>query len=119
MVFSDVHRLGQALGARSDTFLGIAGAGDLVGTALAHKSSNRRAGELIGRGVPAKQAAGTLNGSAESLDTVPLLADALARAGIESPGTSGLRDVLAGELGVDEWLERLRSAGRKPQGGPG
>ena len=57
-VFSEVHELALASGGRSETFAGLAGAGDLVATAIAEGSRNRRAGELVGAGVPAGQVAG-------------------------------------------------------------
>src|SRR4029453_630154 len=49
-VFSEIHELAVASGARSETFAGLAGTGDLVATALAEGSRNRRAGELVGAG---------------------------------------------------------------------
>ena len=51
-VFSEVHDLAVASGGRSETFAGLAGAGDLVATAIAAGSRNRRAGELVGSGMP-------------------------------------------------------------------
>jgi glycerol-3-phosphate dehydrogenase len=60
--------------------------------------------------VPAGQVQASLDQTAESLATVPLLADALERQGIEAPITTGLYRVLAGEASADEWLETVRSA---------
>ena len=54
-VFAEIHELAMASGARSETFAGLAGTGDLVATALAEGSRNRRAGEMVGAGVPAGQ----------------------------------------------------------------
>ena len=54
-IFSEVHELAVASGGRSETFAGLAGAGDLVATAIAEGSRNRRAGELVGAGMPAGQ----------------------------------------------------------------
>ena len=109
-VFSEIHALAVASGARSETFAGLAGTGDLVATALAEGSRNRRAGELVGAGVPAGQVQASLDQTAESLATVPLLADALEREGIEAPVTVGLQRVLAGETSPEQWLETVRSA---------
>ena len=39
-------------GAKLETFAGLAGIGDLTATVLAPGSRNRRAGELLGSGVP-------------------------------------------------------------------
>ena len=54
-VFAEVDALARRRGARPETFAGLAGAGDLVATVVADGSRNRRAGELLGRGVPAER----------------------------------------------------------------
>jgi 1-acyl-sn-glycerol-3-phosphate acyltransferase len=109
-IFSEIHELALASGGRSETFAGLAGVGDLVATAIAEGSRNRRAGELVGAGVPAGQVEASIDQIAESLATVPLLADAFEREGIEAPVTTGLRRVLDGEASPEQWLESVRSA---------
>ena len=109
-VFSEVHELALASGGRSETFAGLAGAGDLVATAIAEGSRNRRAGELVGAGLSSNQVEAAVSQTAESLATVPLLGVAFERRGIEAPVTAGLRDVLDGETSPDQWLESVRSA---------
>jgi glycerol-3-phosphate dehydrogenase (NAD(P)+) len=111
-VFSEVHRLALASGGRSETFAGLAGAGDLVATAIADGSRNRRAGELVGAGVPPPQLEAMLDQTAESLATVPLLDLAFEREGIEAPVTAGLREVLDGRTSPDAWLEQVRTGAR-------
>jgi 1-acyl-sn-glycerol-3-phosphate acyltransferase len=110
-IFSEVHTLALASGGRSETFAGLAGAGDLVATAIAAGSRNRRAGELLGSGMPSGQVEATVQQTAESLATVPLLTEAMARQGIEAPVTTGLRRVLDGETSTEQWLESVRAAG--------
>jgi len=112
-VFSEVHELARASGGRSETFAGLAGAGDLVATAIAEGSRNRRAGELVGSGMPSIQVEAAVQQTAESLATVPLLSDAFAREGIDAPITTGLRRVLDGEASPEQWLESVRSANPK------
>jgi glycerol-3-phosphate dehydrogenase (NAD(P)+) len=102
-----------ASGGRSETFAGLAGAGDLVATAMAEGIPSRRAGQMLGAGVPAGQVEAAVQQTAESLATVPLLTEALERAGIEAPVTTGLRRVLDGETSPEQWLESVRSA--KPE----
>jgi len=109
-IFSEVHELAVASGGRSETFAGLAGAGDLVATALAEGSRNRRAGELVGAGLHPAQVQAAVSQTAESLATVPLLGLAFERQGIEAPVTTGLGDVLDGEVSPDQWLESVRSA---------
>jgi glycerol-3-phosphate dehydrogenase (NAD(P)+) len=111
-VFSEVHDLALANGGRSETFAGLAGAGDLVATAMAEGSRNRRAGELLGQGVPVGSVAGMVDQTAESLATVPLLDEAFERSGIEAPVTAGLRDVLDGRASPDSWLDGVRAGAR-------
>jgi glycerol-3-phosphate dehydrogenase (NAD(P)+) len=109
-IFSEVHELALASGGRSETFAGLAGAGDLVATAIAEGSRNRRAGEMVGAGVPAGQVQASMDQIAESLATVPLLGLAFERQGIDAPVTTGLRRVLDGESSPEQWLESVRSA---------
>jgi glycerol-3-phosphate dehydrogenase (NAD(P)+) len=47
---AEIARLGQAMGARRETFSGLAGVGDLVVTCLSRHSRNRHVGEKIGQG---------------------------------------------------------------------
>ena len=56
------------------------------------------------------RAAGTPAAGADSLATLPLLALALERQGVDAPATTGLRRVLAGETTADEWLASLGAA---------
>jgi glycerol-3-phosphate dehydrogenase (NAD(P)+) len=109
-IFAEIHELALASGGRSETFAGLAGAGDLVATAIAEGSRNRRAGEMVGAGVPAGQLEASMDQTAESLATVPLLGLAFERQGIDAPVTDGLRRVLDGESSPEQWLESVRSA---------
>jgi len=54
-IFAEVWRYAERLGARPESMIGLAGTGDLVATALARESRNRRAGELLAAGVPAAE----------------------------------------------------------------
>jgi len=47
---AEMNRLGVALGARSDTFAGLSGMGDLIVTCMSRHSRNRHVGEEIGKG---------------------------------------------------------------------
>jgi 1-acyl-sn-glycerol-3-phosphate acyltransferase len=115
-VFSEVHALAVASGGRSETFAGLAGAGDLVATALAEGSRNRRAGELVGAGLAPRQVEAQVEQTAESLATVPLLDEAFAREGIDAPITTGLRHVLDGDVTPEQWLETVRTAPGRRRG---
>jgi glycerol-3-phosphate dehydrogenase (NAD(P)+) len=89
--------------------IGLAGAGDLVATALARESRNRRAGELLAAGVPAAEIPARVGQAVEALESVPLLARALERAGIGAPVTGALARLIAGELPLDDWVALVRA----------
>jgi glycerol-3-phosphate dehydrogenase (NAD(P)+) len=108
-IFAEVWRFAELLGGRPESLIGLAGTGDLVATALARQSRNRRAGELLATGVPGSEIPELIGQAVEALDGVPLLAEALHRAGLEAPVTTGLAQLIAGELPVDEWVALVRT----------
>jgi len=112
-VFAEVHELGVRGGARSETFAGLAGAGDLLATAMAEGSRNRRAGELVGQGVPSERVPGIVGHTAEALAAVPLLDATLRERGVEAPATAGLRTLLEGRTTPDDWVQTFRSPQRE------
>ena len=101
-----------AKGGRIETFAGLAGVGDLTATILAPNSRNRRAGELLGKGVAADQIPGRIGQASEGLDSVPLIAETVIRAGITAPRLEGLAALIAGEIEATEWVAGLRRAER-------
>jgi len=108
-IFAEVWRYAEGLGARPESMIGLAGAGDLVATALARTSRNRRAGELLADGVPAAEIPGVIGQAVEALESVPLLGRALERAGVAAPVTGALGRLISGELPLDEWVALVRA----------
>jgi glycerol-3-phosphate dehydrogenase (NAD(P)+) len=108
-IFAEVWRYAEALGGRPESMIGLAGAGDLVATALAPASRNRRAGELLAAGVRASEIPGQIGQAVEALESVPLLASALEGAGVGAPVTSALGRLISGELPLDDWVALVRA----------
>jgi glycerol-3-phosphate dehydrogenase (NAD(P)+) len=108
-IFAEVWRFAEGLGARPESMIGLAGAGDLVATALAKESRNRRAGELLAAGVPAAEIPGQIGQAVEALESVPLLARALEAANVGAPVTGALGRLISGELPLDEWVALVRA----------
>ncbi len=108
-IFAEVWRWAESLGARPESMIGLAGTGDLVATALAPESRNRRAGELLASGVPAREIPDRIGQAVESLESVPLLAQALDTAGFQSPVTDALANLIEGTLPLDEWIQVVRA----------
>jgi glycerol-3-phosphate dehydrogenase (NAD(P)+) len=108
-IFAEVWRYAEGLGARPESMIGLAGAGDLLATALARESRNRRAGELLAAGVPAAEIPERVGQAVEALESVPLLAQALEQAGVGAPVTSALARLISGELPLDAWVALVRA----------
>jgi glycerol-3-phosphate dehydrogenase (NAD(P)+) len=102
-VFAEVEAYARGRGAHPETFAGLAGAGDLVATVLADGSRNRRAGELLGSGVPACDVEPALGHAAEAVDAIPLLAGALREDGVRAPTMDGLAALIDGRIGPERW----------------
>ena len=107
-IFGEVLALAEKSGGQARTFIGRAGTGDLVATALAPTSRNRSAGELLAQGVPASEIPERLGQAVEALETVSLLARAIERAGVSAPITSALARLIEGTLPLDEWVALVR-----------
>ncbi len=108
-IFAEVWRWAETQDAQPESMIGLAGTGDLVATALARDSRNRRAGELLAQGIGAAEIPGRLGQAVEALETVPLLARALDDAALESPVTTALARLIAGELPLEEWVGVVRT----------
>jgi glycerol-3-phosphate dehydrogenase (NAD(P)+) len=106
---AEMTRLGVALGARPETFMGLSGLGDLVLTATGDLSRNRKVGLLLAAGQRLPDALRALGHVAEG---VPAAAMVLARAqalGVEMPITEAVVQVLRGELAPSDAIVRLMS----------
>ena len=114
-VFAEIDGLARRLGAAPDTFAGLAGAGDLVATVVADGSRNRRAGELLGRGVPAGEIGPALGHAVEAVDTVPLLAARLREAQLAAPATLGLAELVEGRVEPEDWTAAITKPTRRPR----
>ena len=102
-IFAEVWRYAEGLGARPESMIGLAGTGELVATALARESRNRRAGELLA-GRARRGDSRRVGQAVEALESVPLLCAALERAGVQAPVTGALGRLISGELPLDEWV---------------
>jgi glycerol-3-phosphate dehydrogenase len=99
-------------GAELETFSGLAGVGDLTATMMAPTGRNRRAGELLGSGTPAEEIPALIGQASEGLDTTPLLAQAVASAGVPAEALGGLAALIRGEVGAEDWVAGLRRVER-------
>jgi len=91
---AEIVRLGEAMGARRETFYGLAGVGDLITTCLSRHSRNRHVGEQIGRGRKLQEILGEMVMVAEGVDTAAAVLTLARREGVEMPITEQVNAVL-------------------------
>ncbi len=109
---AEMMRLGLALGARAETFMGLSGLGDLVLTATGDLSRNRQVGLALAAGQTLQQAVAALGHVAEgvySARTVVQRADSL---GVEMPIAQAVVALLDGRIRPAEAVALLM--GREP-----
>jgi glycerol-3-phosphate dehydrogenase (NAD(P)+) len=108
---AEMARLGEAAGARAETFAGLAGMGDLIVTCWSRHGRNRKAGELIAQGRTADEALAEIGQTVEGITTAPVLQELSHRLGVELPITDGVCSVLSGRS-LDDLVSNLM--GRQP-----
>jgi glycerol-3-phosphate dehydrogenase (NAD(P)+) len=101
--FAELARLGEALGARRETLMGLSGLGDLVLTATSKSSRNFSFGVALGEGAPPSGAL------AEGVATAPALVARAKVMGVEMPIAEAMADLLGGALPLGEAVIRLMS----------
>jgi len=104
---AEMTRLGVALGARGDTFMGLSGLGDLVLTATGDLSRNRQVGLLLARGLALPEILGQLGHVAEGVLCAETVLRRAQAAGVEMPITLGVVDVLQGRATPAQALAQL------------
>jgi len=113
---AEMTRLGLALGARADTFMGLSGLGDLVLTATGDLSRNRRVGVLLACGQPLQQVVASLGHVAEGVLTAPVVLARARQLGVEMPITEAVVDVLRGVLTPAAAMAMLMSRSARAEG---
>jgi glycerol-3-phosphate dehydrogenase (NAD(P)+) len=111
---AETARLGAALGARHDTFMGLSGLGDLVLTATGDLSRNRRVGLLLAEGQSLQQAVQSLGHVAEGVTTARTVLQRARHLGVEMPITECVVALLDGQLKPAVAVAALM--GRDPKG---
>ncbi len=109
---AEMLRLGIALGARAETFMGLSGLGDLVLTATGDLSRNRQVGLALAHGRTLAQATDTLGHVAEGVYSARTVLQRAARLGVDMPIAQAVVAVLDGQMTPPQALAQLM--GRDP-----
>lgn len=110
---AEMTRLGLALGARADTFMGLSGLGDLVLTATGDLSRNRKVGQLLAQGLNLQQAVQSLGHVAEGVYSARTVVQRARVLGIEMPISEAVVALLDGQLQPAQAVAALM--GRDPR----
>ncbi len=105
--FAELARLGEALGAKRETLMGLSGLGDLVLTATSKSSRNFSFGTELGAGKTVADLSAPGQPLAEGAATAPALVARARMAGVEMPIAEAMADLLSGALPPGEAVLRL------------
>jgi glycerol-3-phosphate dehydrogenase (NAD(P)+) len=112
---AEMTRLGVALGARVETFMGLSGLGDLVLTATGDLSRNRSVGLLLAQGLDLPTILADLGHVAEGVSTAPMVLRRAQALGADMPITQAVVQVLEGSSTPAQALEQLMGRGARPE----
>ena len=112
---TEVSRLGISLGAKKETFAGLAGVGDLIVTCTSMHSRNRRAGILIGQGKDPQTAMKEVGAVVEGYYAAKSAWELGQRQGIDMPITEAAYKLLYEGMPVDEAFRTLLQRQRKTE----
>jgi len=104
---AEITRLGVRLGGRPETFMGLAGVGDLVLTCTGNLSRNRQVGLALGRGEQLDAILAGLGHVAEGVHTAREVESRAAEAGVDMPITGAVCDVLFRGVAPRDAVEQL------------
>jgi glycerol-3-phosphate dehydrogenase (NAD(P)+) len=109
---TEIARLGVALGGRLETFAGLTGIGDLIVTCTSEHSRNRRAGRLIGTGIPPEEAVARV-GTVEGYASTKAAYEIAKKLSVEMPITEQCFDVLFNGLNPAAAIKNLMKRPRR------
>ncbi len=112
---AEIARLGLALGADRQTFMGLAGMGDLILTCTGDLSRNRRVGLALAQNKSLPQILEELGHVAEGVYTAREVDQLSSRLGIDMPISAAVAAVLDGRLSAAEALEQLMARDPKEE----
>jgi glycerol-3-phosphate dehydrogenase (NAD(P)+) len=104
---AEITRLGVALGGSAQTFMGLAGIGDLVLTCTDNQSRNRRLGLALGAGRDVTAALSDIGQAVEGAATALEVGRLARRCGVEMPICAAVAALLRGESSPGQAVERL------------
>lgn len=110
---AEITRLGLALGAKADTFMGLSGLGDLVLTATGDLSRNRKVGLALAQGMTLQQAVDSLGHVAEGVYCARTVVQRAQHLGVEMPIAQAVVALLDGAISAQQAVALLMGRGAR------
>ena len=110
---AEISRLGLAMGARADTFMGLSGLGDLVLTATGDLSRNRQVGMALAQGQSLDQVLQSLGHVAEGVYSAHTVVQRAQQLGVDMPIAQAVVAVLQGQASAQQAVATLMGRGAK------
>ncbi len=112
---AEIRRLGIKMGAKSETFMGLSGVGDLIVTCMSKYSRNRKVGEIIGRGKKLEDILSEMKMVAEGVWTSKLALKLADKYGVEMPITREVVEILFSGKDPKKSISDLMTRSLKPE----
>ena len=112
---AEMARFGVAMGAQSQTFMGLSGLGDLVLTATGDLSRNRTVGLQLAKGKTIEQILQELGHVAEGVYSARSIVMAAHHLGVEMPISEAVVQLLNRKLSVEQALDNLMQRDAKAE----
>lgn len=110
---AEIARLGVAMGARLDTFFGVAGVGDLATTCFSPEGRNRTCGERLARGESLEEIVNSTTSIVEGISTTQAVKQLATEQGVDMPITNAVHAILFEGLAPKDAIRGLMS--REPK----
>jgi glycerol-3-phosphate dehydrogenase (NAD(P)+) len=112
---AEMCRLGLALGGKQETFMGLAGLGDLVLTCTDDQSRNRRFGKLLAKGLDFQEAMDEIGQVVEGYGTTKTVYNLAQNTGVEMPITEQVHQILYQNKSAMDAVKALFARELKPE----
>jgi glycerol-3-phosphate dehydrogenase (NAD(P)+) len=112
---AEITRLGVKMGARQETFSGLAGIGDLITTCISRHSRNRHVGEQMARGKTLDEVLAGMVMVAEGVRTTKSAVALAAKHDVEMPIAGEVHEILFRGKSARQAMKDLMLRGRKPE----
>jgi glycerol-3-phosphate dehydrogenase (NAD(P)+) len=114
--FAELRRLGEALGARPETLMGLSGLGDLLLTCGSPQSRNMSLGRALGQGQQLSAVLASRRSVAEGVYTAAAVVKVAAAHGVDMPIAQAVHAIVEGRQTIDEAIDALLSRPLRAEG---